>query len=157
MLFQGLTSQTPLDYAVLFLPDQVGRLLKQGEDATIGTPLAYAAWYRRTHLIQPLLDAKADVNAVDWRGMTALHRACDTGNFEFFSTLVQFAGDEIDWGIRTPEGKTALGLLYESFRLDGWHYLLPSEREEFFSILRAYIPDEVDNEDEPLCMLGAFI
>lgn len=156
-LFWLLTGTTPLDYALSYLPDQVERLLEQGEDATVGVPIERAASYGHIHLIHPLLVAEADINAADFNGKTALHHACYTGNFALFGELVRLAEQEIGWGIRTLEGKTALQLAQESFRQDGWSHLLPSDREVFFNTLRVHIPDEDNGEDEPLGMPGALV
>lgn len=49
----------------------------KGEDKR--TPLIHAAFYNNTELMEWLLENKADINAADRNGYTALHFACEKG------------------------------------------------------------------------------
>lgn len=144
---------TTLEYAMLHMSLQdASQLLRQGADASAGAPMVYAAWRNAPDLVRPLLTAGADVNACNTCGWTALHWASNGVCLAFLRTLVHCAGDEIDWDVRTPEGKTALQVAQES------PYLCVRSRsdvEEFFAVLRAHNVED-SSDDGALDMPGMF-
>lgn len=87
---------TALEYAFLHMSlSDVVRLLQQGEDASLGAPLVYAAWRDAPELVKPLLQAGANVNACNACGWTALHWAGNGVCLTFFEDVggVRGGGD----------------------------------------------------------------
>jgi len=71
------------------------------------TPLMIASGHGNSQMVKLLLDAGADVFAVDSRaGASALHKACQGGNVEVVQLLVE-AGAFVDWAVCTT-GHTPL-------------------------------------------------
>ncbi|KAI0085489.1 hypothetical protein BDY19DRAFT_996628 [Irpex rosettiformis] len=148
----------PLEYAIRFSPQSVASVLEDGEDATSEPFLACAIERGRSFLIKPLLDASADVGIKGRRGYTALHQACFWCFYPCFNELVLWAGDRIDWDVRTPEGQSALDLFEIGVEEGRTWYLDQSEIDEWRSILVAHIGVRKDEHtaDEPLHIPGAF-
>ncbi len=90
----------------------VENLLQQGvdlntRDASGLTPLMVASGRGNAELVKILLDAGADLFAVDTRaGASALHKACQGGNVEVVRLLVE-AGAFVDW-VAPTTGHTPL-------------------------------------------------
>ncbi len=90
----------------------VESLIKQGVDLNTGhssglTPLMIASGHGNAKLVKILLNAGADVFAVDSRaGASALHKACQGGNVEVVRLLVE-AGAFVDW-VAPTTGHTPL-------------------------------------------------
>lgn len=154
-ILKSLTGTTPLEYAIHFSTEDVLPLLARGEDACSGSPLPFAIDRGYVNLIKPLLDAKADVNAKDRLGWTALHRACYQGYNPCLEELVRWADEDVDWDACTPEGKNALDLLQDAAS-DGWRD--SDEISTFLSILqpRVHVTAEQPEDDFLLDMPGAF-
>ncbi|KAI0339164.1 ankyrin [Trametopsis cervina] len=151
--FRSLTTFTPLEYATILSPDNVMPLLARGEDASSGAPLCYAVGWGHTDFIKPMLDAGADVNARDNRGMAVLHYVCYYARYQSLQELLRWADQDIDWNARTRNGKNALDLVKESVSFDD---LPSSELEGFMSILEGRVNMEED-DDEPCSKIpGAF-
>lgn len=161
-LCQQLTGLTPVEYSIVYMtPDDTLRLLDQGEDVLEGAPLAYAASRGDSALLEALVDAGADVNALDDRDFSALHLACYHLRLDTLTALIDLAEDEIDWLAQTKDGKNrnVLQLAKES----PFGHLQPvSWREDICAILRDHGVEDDDGEDDDgeddgsLRMPGAF-
>lgn len=155
--FRSLTGFTPLEYAAILAPHRVLPLLARGEDASAGAPLCYAVGWGHTGFIKPLLDAGADVNARDKRGMAVLHYVCYYARYNSLLELLRWADHAIDWDASTREGKNALQLVKESVSFDD---LPPAELEGFDAILHAHVGrmrmEEEEEFDMSFKMPGAY-
>lgn len=151
---ERLTGFTLLEYSIFYMtPADVLSALDNGADASHGAPMAIAAYRRYNDLLQPLLDAGADVNAIDLYGFSALHWACDFGRLDTLNTLIKLADDSIDWHARTEDGKnmTTLQLAKAS---PWWHLEPPSWRDQALAILYKLGLEDGDEEDGLLRMPG---
>ena len=149
---------SPLEYAVLFSPQRVTSLLKDGAIAVGESTLFNAILCTFGYLIRPLLDAGADVNIRDWKGYTPLHWACSWCRYNEFLELVRWVEKDIDWKARTRDGRSALDL-FDSGVLEGFGVNQSQEQlDEFRMVLVSHITavdDELDS-DEQLHVPGAF-
>ncbi|KAI0685833.1 hypothetical protein BC835DRAFT_488992 [Cytidiella melzeri] len=146
-----------LEYAAGYLPNHVESLLRRGEDATVGCPLAIAADWGSISIIKPLVEAGARVNAYHTRlGLTALHIVCHNMDNVAFKALIQHTGeDAIDWNARTLDVKGPLQLADASFAEYGYRSTV--DLQELFDILRAHVferCEELHDGDEPFWMPG---
>jgi ankyrin repeat protein len=84
-------------------------LLGQGADSnykeTNRPMIAWAAQSGSVEIVQALIEAKADMNAVDGIGQTALMRAVDMDQANVVEALIKAKADT---NIQAPDGKTAL-------------------------------------------------
>jgi ankyrin repeat protein len=118
---KGYNNHTPLSWACYRLrPDAANLLLQKGANINVKaekegrTPLMYALEGCKTEpgweLIKLLVNAKADVNAKDANGRTALHYACSDGSLEAVTLLLDNGADieAKDTDGRTPLIEAAL-------------------------------------------------
>lgn len=100
-------------------PAAVKTAVAAGADANYidnGRPmLAWAAQNGNAAVVQALIDAKADLNAVDGIGHTALMRAADMSQHSVLEVLVK-AGADLNH--KTAEGKSALSLAVSNSSLE---------------------------------------
>lgn len=151
---EQLIGYTLLDYSIHYMtPADALHTLDNGADASHGTPMAMAAYRGHNSLLQPLLDAGADVNAIHEAGFSALHWACDFGRLDTLNILIELVDDSIDWHARTEDGKnmTALKLAKAS---PWWHWRPPSWHDEILAILHKRGLEDGDEEDGLLRMPG---
>ena len=149
---------SPLEYAIRFAPYSVSSVLADGADATEDAFLACAIERGRSFLVKPLLDAGADVNIKGRRGYTALHQTCFWCFYPCFNELLLWAGDQIDWNARTPEGQSALDLFELGVSEGRTWGVDPLDVDEWRSVLesRTKIMESDEEEGEELKIPGAF-
>ena len=111
--FFEMLGYSVLEYAVEYSHNNVENLLADGENAAVGPILALSVANRRSFLIKALLDAGADVNMKDAKGYAAILLACSQFRYYEFFDLLRWAGDDIDWGVCSPDGRNALDLFDE--------------------------------------------
>jgi hypothetical protein len=92
----------------LFLAED--RSLVHAQDPGQNTPLHYAAEHGQTTIVELLLSAGAQVNAINQHGMTALHWAADRGNLRMVQALVKAGASvsTLDQDGETPVQMAAL-------------------------------------------------
>ena len=151
-IFRDVLGYSPLQYAIQFSCPRIPSLLASGEDAAAEPLLAYAVCTAPFDVIKPLVDAGVDANMRDKKGRTALHWACQCCFYAKFHHLLRWAGDQIDWNARTPEGQTALDLFENGLEIGLGGHLSPQQVVEFRSDLTSRI-DNVSSSDEELSEL----
>lgn len=93
-----------------------------------GTPLHKASFKCYVDTVRVLLDAGADVNALDRNGRTPLHDALEFGNLEVIAALVEAGADPTfkDKNGSTPRscakayGHTAVAEYFDSLQRSKW-------------------------------------
>ncbi len=92
-------------------------LLQNDADNNRGMPLQQAASHGNLDVVKALVEAGADLNAIDEDGGTALSWAADPGRFEVIKYLVEHGAD-------VNAGKNALATACENGHLDIARYLI---------------------------------
>lgn len=110
LLWADSALDSKLAGAVLSMNAQETRtLLGQGADPnykqTNRPMIAWAAQSGSVEIVQALIEAKADINAIDGIGQTALMRAIDMDQVNVVEALIK---GKADVNFQTPDGKTAL-------------------------------------------------
>lgn len=151
-----LTSCTPLEYSIRYMtPADVLQTLANSADTSCGAPIAFAAWRGYDDLLKPLLDAGADINAIDEGGRSALYWACYYARSDTLGTLIEHAGDRINWHARTRDGRSRNALEVAKASIY-WHERPHSWPDKMFVILRDHGLGDGDEDDGPLMMPGGF-
>jgi ankyrin repeat protein len=87
LLHWAVASKDPTSMVDLLLKRKANVDIQSFDE--LATPLMNATERKKIDVMRLLLEKGADVNAVDKRGFTSLHRACEMGNVEAVKLLLE--------------------------------------------------------------------